>query len=313
MKTLSFIIPCYASEESVTAVINEIKNKMAERTELDYEIVAVNDCSPDNVLYVLKELAKEEKRIKVIDLAKNGGRHNALICGCHYVQGDYIVFVDDDMQCPVDCLWALLEPIEQGKADVSFARYSKKKQTIIKNIGSVVNDIVSNWLLEKDTQLKFSNFCAMREFVKDEIIRYQNPYPYMSGLMIRTTDKVVNVDMEERERTIGVGHYTFKKSVALWLNNFTAFSVKPLRFATMCGITTSIIGFLWSIYTVIRKLIVPGIAVGYSSLMAVLLFVGGLIMFMLGLIGEYIGRIYISLNSSPQYVIRETINLDGRG
>jgi undecaprenyl-phosphate 4-deoxy-4-formamido-L-arabinose transferase len=149
----------------------------------------------------------------------------------------------------------------------------------------------------------------MKKFVKDEVIKYTNPYPYLSGLMLRATRRVINVDMEERVRTIGVGHYSFKKSFALWMNSFTAFSVKPLRLATGIGVLWAILGVLMGLRTVIRKLLNPAIPLGYSSTMAILLFSTGMIMFMLGLIGEYIGRIYISLNNSPQFVIREKYNL----
>ena len=218
-----------------------------------------------------------------------------------------------------------MDPLLNGNADVAIAKYPHKTQSAFKNFGSKVNDAVATWLLGKDKDLKFSNFSVMKRFVKDEVIKYKNPYPYLSGLMLRSTKNVVNVEMEERERTIGVGHYSFRKSFemeerertigvghysfrksfALWMNSFTAFSVKPLRFATTCGITFAFIGMLMVVYTVIHKLVNPNVAIGYSSLMSIILFIGGMIMFMLGLIGEYIGRIYISLNNSPQFVIRD--------
>ncbi len=310
MQTISFVIPCYASEGSVALVMDEIRAVVAQRPEYDYEIVAVNDCSPDNVLSVLRQQAAQDRRVKVIDLAKNGGRHNALICGCHYTTGDYVAFIDDDLQCPTDRFWDLLAPLESGDYDVSIAKYPKKTQSGLKNFGSKVNDTVANWLLGKDKDLKFSNYSVMRRFVKDEVIRYTNPYPYLSGLMLRATSRVTNVVMEERERTIGVGHYNFKKSFALWMNSFTAFSVKPLRLATTLGVICAFVGVITGVYTVIHKFLVPTVAVGYSSLMAAMLFLGGMIMFLLGLIGEYIGRIYISLNNSPQYVVRETLNVE---
>ena len=309
-KLISFLIPCYASEGSVGLVIDEIRQVVAQKPDFDYQVVAVNDCSPDNVLDVLRKIAAQDPKVAVIDLAKNGGRHNALMCGCHYAKGDYIVFIDDDQQCPADRLWDLMDPILNGDADVSIAKYPHKTQSRFKNFGSAVNDTVANWLLGKDKDLKFSNFSVMKRFVKDEVIKYSNPYPYLSGLMLRSTKNVVNVEMEERERTIGVGHYSFKKSFALWMNSFTAFSVKPLRIATTCGIVFAFIGMLLVAYTVIHKLVNPRVAIGYSSLMSMLCFIGGMIMFMLGLIGEYIGRIYISLNNSPQFVIRKIYGQD---
>jgi undecaprenyl-phosphate 4-deoxy-4-formamido-L-arabinose transferase len=212
---ISFIIPCYASEGSVGLVIDEIRQVVTQKPDFDYQIVAVNDCSPDKVLDVLTGIAALDPKVGVIDLAKNGGRHNALICGCHYAAGDYVVFIDDDQQCPADRLWDLLDPLVNGNYDVAIARYRKKAQSRFKNFGSAVNDRVATWLLGKDPSLKFSNFSVMKKFVKDEVIKYTNPYPYLSGLMLRATRRVINEDMEERVRTIGVGHSSFKKSFAL--------------------------------------------------------------------------------------------------
>lgn len=311
-KLISFVIPCYHSEESVGLVIEEIRQVVAQRPDFTYQIIAVNDCSPDNLLTVIKKEAETDPNVIAIDLAKNGGRHNALICGCHYADGDYVVFIDDDQQCPTDKLWNLLDPLINGEADASMAKYPHKTQSLFKNLGSAFNDAVANWLLDKDKDLKFSNYYAMKRFVKDEVIKYRNPYPYLSGLVIRATRKVVNVEMEERVRTIGVGHYSFKKSFALWMNNFTAFSVKPLRIATTIGTLFACIGMILVIYTILHKLLNPNMAVGYASTMSMLLFIGGIIMFMLGLIGEYIGRIYISLNNSPQFVIREIYSQESK-
>lgn len=309
MKTISFVIPCYASEGSVALVIEEIRTVVTQRPEWDYEIVAVNDCSPDGVMEVLRREAAEDPKVKVLDLARNGGRHCALMAGFHVTSGDYIVCIDDDLQCPTERVWDLLAPLESGAYDVSIAKYRKKKQSAFKNFGSRFHDHVSNWLLGKSKELKFSNFSAMRTFVRDEVTRYRNPYPYISGLMLRSTSRVVNVEMEERERTIGTGHYTLKKSFALWMNSFTAFSVKPLRISTACGCVCALLGLADVLYIVVHKLIDPAVPAGYSSLMAAILFIGGMILFMLGLIGEYVGRIYISLNNSPQFVVRETLNV----
>ena len=306
-RLISFVIPCYCSEGSVGLVIDEIREVVSQRPEFSYEVVAVNDCSPDNTVGALRAAVDADPNVTAIDLARNGGRHNALMCGCHYVSGDYVVFVDDDQQCPLDRLWDLLEPLLDGSADVSIARYPKKKQSWFKNLGSTVNDAGATWLLGKSGDLKFSNFSAMRRFVRDEVVKYTNPYPYLSGLMFRSTSRVVNVDMEERERTIGEGHYTFRKSLSLLINSFTSFSVKPLRIATFLGFLFAAIGTLFGLFVVVRKLLRPQIAMGWSSTMAAIMLIGGMIMLMLGLIGEYLGRIYISINNSPQFVVREVM------
>ena len=309
-KRISFVIPCYASEGSVALVIQEIRDTVAQRPEYDYEVVAVNDCSPDNVLEVLKAEAARDRKVKVLDLAKNGGRHSALMAGYHVASGEYVCCLDDDCQCPLDRFWDLLAPLERDEADVAIAKYVKKKESGIKNLGSWVNDVGSTWLLDKPRDLHFSNFAVMRRFIRDQVIRYQNPYPYVSGLMFQATSRVVNVVMEDRERTIGVGHYTLRKSLALLINAFTSFSVKPLRLAVYVGFFTAGAGFLFGLFTIIRRLLRPLVPAGYSSLMAVLLFVGGTLMILLGIIGEYIGRIYICINNAPQFVVRQSYNLD---
>lgn len=308
MEKISFVIPCYHSELTVHDVIDEIKEKVAERPDFDYEIIAVNDCSPDNVIDVLKGIAENDIKIKVIDLAKNVGKPGAAMAGYSVVDGDIIINLDDDGQCPLDRLWELIEPLNNGY-DISFAKYPMKKQSAFKNFGSGVNSLMTQIVIGKPKGLQFSNFSAMKKFVVNEIIKYDNPYPYIGGLMLRTTSKICNVEMEERERAAGIGHYTFKKSLKLWLNGFTAFSVKPLRISTILGVICAFIGFVFGIVTIVNKIMRPEVLVGYSSLMAVLLFIGGMIMIMLGMIGEYIGRIYICINNSPQYVIKEEINI----
>lgn len=163
-------------------------------------------------------------------------------------------------------------------------------------------------IIEKPKDLMFTNFAILKRFVVDEIIKYKNPYPYMTGLMLRTTSDIINVEMEERNRLSGSTTFTFKKMFSLWINGFTAFSIKPLRMSTFLGFISSIVGLIFCIVIILQKIFNPAISQGYSSIMAVILFIGGIIMLMLGLLGEYIGRIYISINNSPQYVIKERIN-----
>lgn len=305
---LSFVIPCYRSEYTITEVIKEIEEVVALNDDFTYEIIAVNDASPDNVWDVLIYLAEERSYVKAIDLAKNMGKHGALMAGFANASGDIIVGLDDDGQCPVECVWQLIEPLKQG-FDIAIARYPQKKQSRFKNLGSAINHWMACVLLEKPKDIQTSNFFAMKRFIRDEILRYQNPYPYIGGLFFRATKRIKNVVMEERERISGSSGFTFRKSFSLLMNGFTAFSVKPLRIATVLGIVSAFLGFMYGIWVVVQKLFHPNILSGYSSIMALLLFVSGMIMLMLGLIGEYIGRIYISINNSPQYVIRETKNI----
>ncbi len=307
---LSFVIPCYKSENTIEMVVDEIIHTVSGHPGYDYEIIAVNDCSPDNVYEKLAEIAAGNQKVKVLNLAKNMGKHAAVLAGYSVAQGRYIVNLDDDCQSPVYELWKLLELVENGECDYATARYYKKKHSAWKNIGSNVNLHMSEIMLGKPKGLRFENFSVMQKFVCEEMVRYKNPYPYLEGLVLRITHRVKTVPMEERER--GDGHasgFTFRKSLALLVNGLTAFSVLPLRAASVIGAIFAASGFLWGIYTVIHKMFHPYVPAGYSSLVAILLFSNGLLMLMIGLIGEYIGRVYICINDSPQYVVKDTINL----
>lgn len=306
---LSFVVPCYRSENTVEGVISEIIHTVSESEDYDYEIIAVNDCSPDGVLFKLKKMAEQNRRIRVLDLATNVGKHGAILAGYSVVKGDYVIGVDDDGQCPLENLWKLIEPLNEGH-DMSMAKYSIKKQSWLKNFGSKINSRMSQILLSKPEDLVFSNFIARKLFVCQAMAKYTNPYPYLEGLSLKVTRDIVLVPMEERPRISGTSGYTFRKSLSLWLNGFTAFSVKPLRIATVIGGCTAVAGILYGIYTIIQKILNPNILLGYSSLMVAQLFLSGILMMMLGMIGEYIGRIYICINKLPQYVIREKINID---
>lgn len=310
MKKISFVIPCYRSEKTIEKVINEILETVALREEYDYEVICINDCSPDNVYEVLKNLAAQNHKIKVINFAQNRGKHAAVLAGYSFANGDYIVNLDDDFQSPGCNLWQLLDPLIGDGYDFVTARYKRKEQAAWKNMGSAVNNLMSQIMLGKPRGLRFENFFAMKRFVKDEISKYTNPYPYLEGLILRVTHNICSVEMEERGRADdNATGYTFTKSLALWINGFTAFSVKPLRFATFAGGVAAVIGFVYGIIMIIRKLLGLNVVLGYTSLVVIQLFLGGMILMCLGLVGEYVGRIYICLNKSPQYVVRDTINI----
>lgn len=304
---VSFVIPCYNSAQTIERVVEEISVAMKELKDYEYEIVLVNDCSLDDTFEVIRRICSQHEFVCGINLAKNFGQHAALMAGFHYVHGDIVVCLDDDGQTPAQEVGKLLGKIKEGY-DVVYAKYEHKQHSAFRNFGSKVNELMTRVMLNKPKDLYISSYFAAKRFIVDEMTYYKNPYPYVIGLVLRTTNKIANVDVDHREREIGTSGYTLGKLLALWFNGFTAFSIKPLRIATAVGAFVAMAGILYGIYTVIRKLVDPNIIIGFSSLMSAIVFIGGMVMLMLGIIGEYIGRIYISLNNSPQYVIRECIN-----
>lgn len=309
MKKISFVIPCYRSEKMLSQVVAEIQEKMKTLARYEYDIFLVNDCSPDNTLEVIRKLTREHENVKGIDFARNFGQHSALMAGLRHSDGDYVVCLDDDGQTPADEVDKLLDKLEEGY-DAVYAKYDHKQHSAFRNFGSRVNELMTRIMLGKPKELYVSSYFAVKRFVVEDMVRYENSYPYVIGLVLRATRNIANVPVNHREREEGTSGYTFKKLIGLWFNGFTAFSVKPMRIASVIGAGSAAAGFCYGIYTIIKRLCNPDVPMGFSSTMAAIMFFGGMIMLMLGLIGEYIGRIYISLNNSPQYVIREKINID---
>lgn len=309
MKKVSFVIPCYRSEHTLPHVVAEITEKMKTLDQYEYDIFLVNDCSPDDTFGVIRRICGENGNVRGIDFARNFGQHSALMAGLRYSDGDYVVCLDDDGQTPADEVDRLLEKLEEGY-DAVYAKYDHKQHSAFRNLGSKLNERMTRMMLNKPPELYLSSYFAVKRFVVEDMVRYENSYPYVIGLVLRATRKITNVDVNHRERESGTSGYTLKKLVGLWFNGFTAFSVKPLRIATGVGAVSAAAGFLYGFYTIVKRLLRPDVPMGFSSTMSAIVFFGGMIMLMLGLIGEYIGRIYISLNNSPQYVIREKINLE---
>ena len=305
MQKISFVIPCYRSEKTLAGVVTELQDKLKSMEDkYTYEVILVNDDSPDDTYGVIKTIAENTDNVLGISLARNFGQHAALMAGFHYVTGDIVVCLDDDGQTPAFEVDKLLDAVNAG-ADVAYARYAHKKHSFFRNFGSFVNEKMLQFLLKKPKELIVSSYFAAKRFVIDEVIKYDKSYPYMMGLVLRTTNRIVNVEVDHREREVGRSGYTLGKLLTLWMNGFTAFSVTPLRVSTWCGCIFAVFGFLYGIYTIIKHFVVGIAPWGYDSLMSMLSFIGGMILMMLGLTGEYIGRMYISMNNAPQYIIRE--------
>ena len=305
MKKISIVIPCYNSENTIEDVVKETENHLKERlSEYDYEFILINDCSKDNTIDVISRLSEKNRKVTAIDFAKNFGQHAALLAGFRELDGDYVVCLDDDGQMPIESIYDMIMMLK-GDIDVVQGRYQKTKQSLFRRFGSKVNALMAEALINKPKGLEMNSFWGAKRYVTDEIAKYEGPYPYIAGLILRTTSKIANIDVKHRSRTSGSSGYTLFRLIRLWMNGFTAFSEKPLRVVSYFGMTCSVLGFIYAIIIIIKKLVNPAIEVGYSSTICIMLFIGGVIMMSLGIMGEYLGRTYISINNSPQYVIRK--------
>jgi len=304
---ISIIIPVYNSESTIKIVVEDIKETLSNKS--NFEIVLVNDGSKDNSYKKCKELARKYSFIKFINLSKNFGQHNAILAGLHFVKGNYIIFMDDDLQTPPEEIPRLINKIKEGY-DVVYANYYYKYHSKLRNIGSWINNVMTNILLKKPKNLKITSYFIIKKYLIDEILNYTGPYPYLGGLILRSTDNIGMIDITHEKREYGKSNYSFMSLLRLWINGFTNFSVKPLRISFFLGILFSSIGFLFSFFLLIRKLIYPQVVLGWTSIIIAILLFSGVQLISVGLIGEYVGRIFLTQNKQPQYIIKEKYNID---
>lgn len=303
---ISVVIPCYNSAGMIEVVVEGVLKTIVTRSkQFNYEVILINDGSKDATWEVISNLARENEYIKAINFSKNYGQHSALMAGYRHVTGDIILGLDDDGEHNPEEMFKLIDKLLEGY-DYVCADY-QVNQSQFRSMGTRINNTMATMLIDKPKNIDFTSYYVMRRFVIDEIIKYQQPYPYVGGLLLRTTRNIAAVPLVRQKRISGKSGYNLKKMISLWFNGFTAFSVKPLRVATGLGFASAACGFILILVMIFQKLLKKDIVLGYTSTMACMIFFSGMIMILLGIIGEYIGRIYISINNAPQYVVKEIV------
>jgi undecaprenyl-phosphate 4-deoxy-4-formamido-L-arabinose transferase len=308
--SLTIVIPVYNSEDT----IGKLTDKLISSLSGDYklEIVLVNDCSKDNSEEICIALhQKYAEIVKFYSLAKNVGEHNAVMAGLNQATGDFIVIMDDDFQNPISEVIKLVQYAKGHSFDVVYTYYDRKQHHFLRNLGSKFNDKVANVMLKKPKDLYLSSFKLISKFLVKEIIKYDLPFPYIDGLILRTTNNIGKIQVYHQERNVGKSGYTLTKLVSLWLNMFTNFSILPLRFAIIAGLIFALLGLFLGIETIIEKLANPDVPVGFAALAVSIFIFSGVQLFSLGIIGEYVGRIKLSQNKRPQFTIRKKFDLSG--
>ena len=304
---ISIAIPCYNSSKTIGTVVDEIVETFECQSKHKYQIILVNDGSPkDNTFEVIKELCHKNEKIIGVDLSKNFGQASAKLAALNYVEGDCVVFMDDDGQHPAKYIIDIADKISEGY-DLVYAHFPNKKHSLFKKITSFMHRKISEISGTKPKGIYVSAFQGWSRFIVDQVIKYKSPFPSTGGFIMKISSKVCNIEAEHRKRMEGSSGYTLKKLLNLWMDSLTNFSVVPLRVSTLLGFCFSIFGILYGIYIVLRKLFFPNIAAGYASIASIILVSSGIIMLILGFLGEYIGRMYMIMNQLPQYVIREVV------
>ena len=299
------IIPCYKSSETIRKVVEETMAQFEQMKRGEVEFVLVDDCSPDDgaTVRALRSIVRDYPNVKAVELAKNSGQHNAQMAALNYAKGDFIISMDDDGQTSPTQLPKLLAEMDKGY-DIVYAYYPHKEHSGGRNLGSRFNQWSLRILIGKPRDMKTSSFWVIRRFVRDYAVQYRSAYTHIQGVFLRVTRNISCVPVEHFKREVGQSGYTFRKLVGLWAN-IIGFSIVPLRIATVLGYIFSGVGLIGIIGVIVRKIVRPVTALGWPSVMVAIFFFSGLILLFMGLIGEYIGRIFLGMCNNPQYVVRQ--------
>lgn len=300
---LSIVVPVYNSEATIRPLVETIFKSLFE---YEVEIVLVNDGSKDKSPQIANQIARADSRVTAITLRKNFGEHNAVMCGLNYATGDVVAIIDDDLQNPPAEIPKLLNELNLGY-DVVFARYQDKQHHWFRNLGSWFTNKMATMLLSKPKDLYLASFKIIRREVVDQIIRYQGPSPYIDGLILRVTNNFSTALVEHKEREVGTSNYNFRRLVKLYLTMFLNFSILPLRFFTVLGFAISALSIIFAGLTLVEWSFTSTLPKGYASLFTAVLFLSGIQLMFVGLLGEYLGRMYFTINGSPQYIVKSVV------
>jgi undecaprenyl-phosphate 4-deoxy-4-formamido-L-arabinose transferase len=289
--------------EALYSAISEVLVPLGVR----YEVILVNDYSPDESWAVIEELCRCHANVVGVDLRRNFGQDNAILTGIRLARGQYIAVMDDDLQHDPHDLPSLVSGLEAG-FDVVYAQFRKKRQKFWKNLGSWSAGKVAEWVLNKPKDIYLSPYKVFRREVADLICNYHGAEPYIDGLLLQVTSRITQVPAEHRSRYSGKSTYTLLKSIRIWTRIAFSFSVKPLRLVTVLGLAFSVLGVLLGIAVILYRLSspesFPESTAGWASLIVAVLFLGGIQMIFFGILGEYAGRTYLRVNDQPQTSIR---------
>jgi glycosyltransferase involved in cell wall biosynthesis len=307
--SLSFVIPLFNSAATIRALVGQIERLHIEG---GHEIVLVDDCGgADDTAGVCRELVRTSRiPITFIEHARNFGEHNAVLTGWRHARGAFIVNLDDDGQNPPDEAVRLFQHAAAHGLDVVYGHYEVKQHTLWRNWGSWFTNKMTNWALDKPRGFYLSSFRCVSTFAARQVLSYHGPYPYLDGLLLQVTQRIGSITVRHDKREAGESGYTLRRLVRLWLSAWLNFSLLPLRAATLLGLFTAVAGLAAFVGVVVLWYYDSGPSYGWGWVMATVLIVSGVQLVILGLVGEYLGRMFLTVNQRPQSIVRAVVTTD---
>ncbi len=305
---VSVVIPCYNSEHTIERVVDMCMKEFDKLDGYTCEMILVNDYSKDKTFEAICRCSEKYANVTAVNLAKNFGQHAAIMAGLHYTKGDYVIAMDDDLQNHPSQIKQFLDKANEGY-DVVFGVFKERHFSRWKNFTGAVSRFLLFRMIDRPKNIQMGSFWLARRFVIDKALEYEGNSAFVQLLFFRTTHNVANIEIEHFDREVGSSNYTFKKGLKHFMSMIN-YSELPLRLASFLGTIFAGIGFVAGLIVLIMKLVNPAMQAGWPSIMCTLLLLFGVTFIILGIMGEYIGRVLFTVNSSPQYVVRDVIKKD---
>lgn len=307
MKKVAITIPCYYSKKNIVNVVNEIHDVFKDKEEYDLLVFCINDGSTDETFDYITELSQQYDFVSGFDLSKNYGQATGRLVPLSYIDDiDYLIYMDDDGQHDPQDIFRLIEKVDEGY-DVVYANFPDKAHSFMKKLASNINTAIMHYSVGKPKDVHLSSFYAINGMMVEAIKSYKSPFPTMLGYIMQVTNKITNIDAVHRSRIEGHSGYNLKKMIRLWMDGFVNFSIVPLRISSFVGVAVAVIGFVSALFMICKKLFIGGVANGFTMMFSAFMIIGGFILVSLGLIGEYLGRIYLTISDMPQFNVRRKV------
>lgn len=308
VESISVVVPCYNSQKSLDELVERLAAALPALCH-SFEVILVNDYSRDGTWGKIRELAVKNPFVKGVDMMKNFGQHSAILCGFNYSTGDYVVTMDDDLQNPPEEIARLLAPMADPAIDAVIGAPADPKKSLVRKWGSDMLNVCTSRILGKPLSLKMAAFRVLRRRLVDQVKSNRTVNPALGSLLLSYTRNMVNVTVENRARKYGRSGYTMRKSAALFFNNVLNYSMIPLKVMGWLGSLVSLFSFGLAVYYLIEYFTGHTGVPGWTTLAVLVSFFSGLILISLSILGTYLMRVTREVNHTPQYAVRETLNL----
>ena len=307
-KLISIVVPVYNEEEIVRTTYSRLK-EVAGKWEDNYEIIFVNDGSTDHTLRILEEISDNNSPIKVISFSRNFGHQMAFTAGLDYAKGGAVIVIDGDLQDPPEVMTELIQKWKEGYHVVYGKRIKRKGETFFKRITANIYYRLMEKLSDTKIPRDVGDFRLMDRSVVDKIKNMRERHRFIRGMVSWVGFKQTFVEYVRDERVAGETKYPFKKMLRFALDGIFSFSTVPLKIVTQLGFLITLLTFLYIVYIVMNRILGHGFP-GYASIIVSILFLGGIQLLSIGLLGQYIGRTFEEIKSRPLYIVEKTINIE---